>query len=467
MKNFFKDKKIRYGTFSTVTAIVVICLLVVINLVIGELDYKFDLTSAATYSIGEKSEQVLKNLSEDITVYTMFKTGNSDSIISRVEKVIDQYAKYKHIYVENKDIYLYPDFAKKYATEEKNVGLNSIIVVKGDKYRVIDYSEYFDQSTGVLNVESCLTSAITFVGLEENPVIYAITGHGEIEPENFTQFYKQAQLANYQFKTINLLENDIPSDCSILLATTSYRDYSQDEVTKIKDYLTNDGRLLFVASDVNNETHPKMLSVINAYGVDLEKNYVMEGAESDYMMYPFAVIPQLSEHSINTSLKSGNYKTLAYGSCAINTLQLKKQGLQIENVLTSTNNAYIKADGNASPNVEDGDKTGVFTLASAITDSTYTDKSHTTKIMVVGSFYMLDAQIDEMVNGGNTTFLVNCLNWLNDSEDSVYIAPKSLSSEKIVIDNGTAGKIKLMAWGVIPGIIFLIGFIVCLKRHNG
>ncbi len=466
MKKFFTDKKIRYGTFSTVITLVFIAVLIVINLIIGEIDHKFDFTSEDTYSISEKTQTVLDGLDEDITIYTLFKTGSSDNIITRVQQVLDKYAQNPHIKVENKDIYLYPDFVKNYTTEDKGVGVNSLIVTNGKLYKVINYDEYFDTS-GTFNVESCVTGAINYVGLEGSSTVYAVTGHGENEPEKFTNFVKQAELANYDFKTIDLLKNNIPEDCAVLLITSCYRDYSADEVQKIKDYLTADGRLMCVVSDINKADHPNLISILNAYGVDIGKDYILESEPANYMQLPFEVMAQETDHSINDSLKESNYKVLAYGTNDISVLELKKQGLEIEDVLTSSPTSYLKAEGNKSYNFEQGDRQGPFTIAAAVTDSTYTDKSHVTKVMVIGCFYMLDSQVDAVVNGGNTTLLVNSLNWLNDREDSIYIKPKSLAGENIIIDAGTANKIKIVAWGVIPGVIFLVGLVVCLRRRNG
>ena len=466
MKKIFTDKKIRYGAFSTVIALVFIAFLIVINLVIGEFDHKFDFTSAETYSIGEKSHEVLKNLNEDITIYTLFKTGSTDSIVSRVQKVLDQYDKDPHITVENKDLYLYPDFTKKYS-EGQSIGLNSIIVTNGDRYKVINYEEYFD-STGILNVESCVTGAINYVGLEKSPVVYVITGHGEYDFNvNFARFVKQGETAGYEFKELNLLESDIPDDCGVLLVTNCSHDYSENEVMKIMDYLSNDGRLMFAASAFEKNSYPNMLRIINNYGVDLGNNFILEGNSDNYIMYPYSLLPVIEDHSINSSLKENNYRVLAEGCFAVKTLDLKKQGLQIETLLRSTEKAIVKGEGNKYMNYEEGDETGPFTVAAAITDATYTDKSHSTKLIVIGNFNILLDNSDEMVSGGNTTFLVNSLNWLNDMEDSIFISPKSLANEKIVIDNGSVNKIKLFAWGVIPGALFIAGFVVWLIRRNG
>ncbi len=464
MSNRF-DKKFKYGTYSAVISLLVICALVVVNLIVGEFDWKFDVTAEDTYSLSEATETVLSELDEDITIYTTFQTGADDAIISRVEKVLDLYDASGKITVENKDIYLYPDFAKNYNAETDNVQVNSIIVQKDNKYRVINYSDYYSSQS--LNVESCVTGAIQYVGMDKEPVLYFITGHGELDPSQFANFTAQAELANYKIDTLNLLNSDVPDDCTALILTTSYQDYTEAEAEKIKTYLTNDGRALFIVSEITKETHPNLMSVMEAYGVTVDSGYVFEGDESRYMMYPFAIMPNIEDHEINESLIANNYSLLAYAGQALSQTEIQKQGLVIEPVLSTTADAYVKAGDNASANKEAGDISGPFDLALAVTDSSYTDTSHTTKVMIIGCLYMLVADMDSMVSGANTTFLLNCVNWLNDEGSTVYISPKSLEGTTIIIDEGSINNIKIVSWCVIPGILFLAGFIVWLRRHNG
>lgn len=463
--NKWFDKKFKYGAYSTVISLVVIGVLIVINLLIGEFDYKFDTTGDSTYSISEETEELLSKLTEEIHIYTTFQTGANDAIISRVEKILDEYDKSSSIVIENKDIYLYPEFAKNYTAQTDSVQTNSIIVQKGDKYKIIGYSDYYT-SQG-LNVESCITSAIQYVGLENDPVLYFVSGHGELDPAQFTNFKSQAELANYRVEALNLLNSDVPEDATALVITTSYQDYSAEEAEKIKTYLTNDGRAMFVVSEVSKETHPNLMSVMEAYGVTLKNGYVMEGNSEKYMMYPFYVLPEIKEHEITDSFIDNNYSALVYGGQGIEETEIQRQGLVIENILSTSADAYIKAEGNSSPNKENGDEAGPFTLATAITDSSYTDTSHTTKLVVVSSFYMLVPDADSMVSGGNTSFLLNCVNWLNDENTSIYVSPKSLEGTTIMIDEGSIGKIKVVSWVIIPGVLFLAGFIVWLRRHNG
>lgn len=41
-------------------------------------------------------------------------------------------------------------------------------------------------------------------------------------------------LANYSVKTINLLEDNIPTDCAVLMITPCSRDYSDVEAQKVR-----------------------------------------------------------------------------------------------------------------------------------------------------------------------------------------------------------------------------------------
>lgn len=467
MNKLFNDKRFKYGTYSVVVSLVFIAILVVINLIIGQFNKSFDMTKDEIFSLSDETNTVLDNINSDINVYTLFKTGSTEAIIGRVNQVIDKYAqKSSHIKVENRDLYLHPDFGGKYASENVSVDVNSIIVECGDKFKVINYSDYYNDN-GILNLESALTSALQYVNMEVAPTVYFVTGHGEPDINNFTSLNDQLKLANYTSKTVNLISEEIPSDCSVLIMTPVDRDYSKEEAEKILNYLNNDGSAFMLLGGIDKTKCPNLMGIASTYGVTLDEGYVYEGSESSYMVYPYAVLPELKEHDINSTLIAKDYHTLAVACQSVTNTQLKKQGLVIEPLLEASQKSYIKANGNSSANKEKGDKEGPFNLAVAVTDSTYTDKEHTTKLVVTGcSYYLIDPNTDSMVNNANSTFVVNAINWLNNNEDSLYIAPKSLENSSIIVDAGSASKIKIISWFVIPGILFGAGFIVWITRRN-
>lgn len=465
MKNLFKDKRIKYGTYSTVVAMIFLAILVMINLVVGQFNRSFDTTKDKLFGLSSETQQVLDNMTSKVTIYTTSKTGSSDSIGDRVEQVLTQYkqkSKVGSLNVENIDLYLHPDFAKNYNSEDKPVSTGSIIVVSNDKYRVISESDYYDSENGQFSIESAITSAIQFVDAEELPAVYFVTGHGEAEPENFSSLSKQMSLANYSVKTINLLEDNIPTDCAVLMITPCSRDYSDVEAQKVKDYLTSAGRVYCIIGGIDTANCKNLMGIINSYGLTVNSGYIYEGDENSYMMYPYAVLPTVTENDITSQITEKGYKVLTVASQALENTEIKKKDVEINPLLTTSKKSYIKEGENTAVSKENGDKSGPFNVAVSVND-----KYNNSKLIVTGcSYYLVEPNTDSMVNGANSTFVISGLNWLNDQSDNIYISPKDIMTETIVVDEASAGKLKILAWAVIPAIIFVIGFAVWAVRRN-
>ena len=78
MKKIFNDKRFKYGTYSTVITLVILAILVAVNLVAGEFDYKIDLSEDSVFSLSDETKQLLDETDEEINIYTLFSTRDSD-----------------------------------------------------------------------------------------------------------------------------------------------------------------------------------------------------------------------------------------------------------------------------------------------------------------------------------------------------------------------------------------------------
>ena len=98
-------------------------------------------------------------------VYLVAQSGQEDE---QIQKVLERYESLSgHIKVHTKDPVVNPSFTKQYT--DSSLSDNSLIVVCGDKYKVINYSDiyqsefnystYSSQTTG-FDAEGQLTSAI-------------------------------------------------------------------------------------------------------------------------------------------------------------------------------------------------------------------------------------------------------------------------------------------------------------------
>ena len=476
LKESFASKKFRYGTFSTLTAIAVIALLVVVNLVVERFPMKYDLTKDKRYSISEQTTNVLDRLTEDVRIYPLFATGQE---YTQFVEILDQYAaRSPHITVTQKDPDLYPTFVAKYQKNDEAIPANSIVVESDKRFKVIKANELYTQSMNYqtyqydltsIDIEPKVTNAIQYVLQDNTPMIYALAGHNEIElPASYQAALKDV---GYEYGTINLLlEEAVPEDCQILFIATPAKDISQLEAEKITKYLENNGKAMFfldyVPYDLTN-----LRSILVKYGVDLGQYYISEGDANYHIPNENRVIlPHMQSHDITNILIEKKYPQLVFYATGIDTQQNRKDSLEIIPVLTTSNQAFGKNSAEAaSINKEPGDVDGPFNLAVAIKDSFYVgDDYFTTQLFVMGTTSILDDAIDyNYVGGGNSSFVLNCANWLAQKEETIYVPSKAPSTSiPLSISQQQSTIISVFAIGVIPVAIFGAGLGVWLRRRN-
>ena len=224
IKDSMNKKYLKNGSYSVIISAVFIVIVIVINMIVGALPTKyseFDVSEQKLYSIGDQTKSFLKKLDKDVTIYQVVKSGSEDETIS---KLLEKYAEESdHIKVEEKDPVVNPKFTSEYTSDD--VSSNSLIVVCGDRSKVVDYSNIYEssmdyntyqsQTTG-FDGEGQITSAISYVTSEDMPVLYTLDGHGEKELDSTIQ--EDIQKANIDIKSLNLItEESVPDDAACLL----------------------------------------------------------------------------------------------------------------------------------------------------------------------------------------------------------------------------------------------------------
>ena len=182
-------KHIKNGSYSMAMAAIFIVIVVVINMIVGAIPSKYsqlDVSSSKLYTIGDETKKVLKALDKDVTIYQIAQSGSEDDTISNLLKRYEDES--KHIKVEVKDPVVNPKFASEYTTDD--LAANSLIVVCGDRNKVISYNDMYStsvdyntwqQTTTGFDGEGQIDSAISYVTSENLPILYTLDGHGEKE----------------------------------------------------------------------------------------------------------------------------------------------------------------------------------------------------------------------------------------------------------------------------------------------
>ena len=467
-------KHIKNGSYSMAMAAIFIVIVVVINMIVGAIPSKYsqlDVSSSKLYTIGDETKKVLKALDKDVTIYQIAQSGSEDDTISNLLKRYEDES--KHIKVEVKDPVVNPKFASEYTTDD--LAANSLIVVCGDRNKVISYNDMYStsvdyntwqQTTTGFDGEGQITSAIGYVTSEDLPIMYTLSGHGEKDLDS--SFKEDIQKANIDIKELNLLtEGKVPDDADCLMIVSPTSDISEDEKAEILDYLEAGGKAM-IFSDYTQDDLPNFDAVLANYGIKRAEGIVFEGDSQHYgMQMPYYLVPTVNSTDASSETASAGSYVLAPYAQGIQKTADVRDTVTIDSILTTSDQAYSKINMQSSQiEKEDGDVDGPFDLGVAITEKLDDDKE--TQIVYYSTANLMESQVNQMVSGGNEKLLLESLSWMTstDESSSVSISSKSLQSASLTVTDYDAAFWKICTIGLIPGVFLVAGFLIWLRRRK-
>lgn len=497
------------GIFSASFIAVAVAVTVFANLIASTLTTSagwasLDMTSQALYSITSDTEEMLKKLDQDITLYVMSSKENADETM---KKTLGRYSSAsKHIKVEYKDTTLYPNFYKEYTDETPNS--NSIIVVNkaSGRAKVVDYNDIYvvDQSSyyytgqssaSSYDCEGQLDSAISYVQSESTYTIYQIEGHDEavLDSQNFgtvNNLTDAVEKYNCEIKSIKLPSVDKISteECSALLILGPEKDYTKDEAKKVIDYLNAGGKAIIALENMASQgvDKPNFASILETFNIKLQSGIV---AENDASYYSSQYGPWYAFADGITGYASGltSYVFTPY-TAGMKQVDAESTDTIYTALASSSNSSVLKTDvSNAkSYEKEKGDVSGPFDTVVAVsktieaennseaenetTDSEDLDSTANTKtadLLVFGSVYSLSDAMDELVSGSNIQIVTNALKDYIDTEvQAISVPAKSLSTEQLTVTESGSRLFGILISVVAPVVILAAGIIVWVRRRK-
>ena len=237
IKNLFRSSESRNGSYSVGITALVIVIIVIVNLIAGQIPEKYrnlDVSSTKIYDISKTSKKLLQNVKDNVTFTVL---ANKEETDERIVTFLSKYAALSSkISVEWIDPVLHPSALTEYDAAE-----NSIVVSCEDtgKTKVVSFSDIIvaDMSsyyyTGTISEaqfdgEGQLSSAVNYVTSDVERKIYQTSGHGEQTLSSTIQDLMEKN--NYTLEGVNTVMNPtIPEDCELLLMYAPSSDLTEDE----------------------------------------------------------------------------------------------------------------------------------------------------------------------------------------------------------------------------------------------
>lgn len=483
---FNKRNRKRGLTKTGITAIVIACIIAA-NIGITYVPDKYtnlDMTGNKIFEITASTEELLSGLNEDVTIYVLADEKNEDATVGRT---LAQYDDYDRVTVEYVDPNKNPTFAAGYGDE--GLEANSCIVVCGEKYKTVPYSDMYIQTinydtyqydTTGYDAEGAITSAIYLVTTDDIPVVYNITGNDEVEMGS--KFRSAVERENIELKDLNILTADeIPSDAAAIMLLAPGTDLNERSAEIILDYLISGGHAYILTRYTGSEMK-NLDGILSYYGVIREDGLVFETDRSAYAQYPYEIITTIQSTSTADSM-TGLY-IMSYGPEGYTVSDDIRDMTSVEVIASTSEKAVLKTDPEhmTSAGFEEGDKEGSFSLGVWITetpgigeidsdgstasksDASY--RSEETRIAAFPTDTMVIDEIDATVSGTNLSLFTELMGRLVDHDVKVSVPSKPFSSEVI-----TVSSMHMILWGVglilfVPLILIITGAAVWIARRR-
>ncbi len=471
---------------SVSSAVLFIAIVMVFNFVFDTFlgsSLRWDWSQTDLYSLGEITDQLLKDLDKDVKIIGLFEKGSAQvTDVANIELLLEKYEQKSggRITVQYIDPVKTPSIITQLDPDDVLKPKQNDFAVwceETGKVKVlgiydllkIGYDEYYNQRIEGVTAEVSISGAVLYVSSEDTPVVYMTKGHGEEDyTDNFTSMISLIRNNNFEIKDLDMLTSaEIPEDASLLIMLNPTSDINAADKKSIGDYL-NKGRSLLIMTEFNNYSYPILNSLLSEYNIEISNDRVREGdkerrlSDNGYIFFADASAGMIAESSVEKM-------TLMMNPRAVVQLKNAKEWIKTEEFLITGDQASLEPEGN----VEDSKQPGVAALAIATEHSGHVDGSTVTdpaKVLIIGSTGFIS---DSILNYYGTQVyniyaFYGSLNWLVDAENQdLMISPKALPSYLLKSGTNTgywaAAVITVL---MIPVGLFITALVVFRKRKN-
>lgn len=509
------NRRLRYGGMAVAVTALVVVGVVLLNVLVGALYDRFplslDLTSNDLFSLSQETEDMIASVDRPVEIVAFFSeetarnpsTGVTeiDTIIRQLYETWNQYELRSGglVTVEYIDLISQRSALTEY-TKYGDVQEWSVLFRSGEgdeeRYRLKNINEfytyeqdYYGNVTSITSLAEVTTaSGVKAVSNEEDLQVMLLTGHNEDENviSRLTDLY---ELNGYTVNQINLASSqEIGEAVTTAIVAAPASDFSDAEITRLRDWLTNDGKLgrnlmVVVNSLATSQDCPNLYEFLDdGYQIEVTDNLVVETDDNRNLMgyngqLIYGDLPEspIASTAAESSVLSGNPRQI-----------LLKAGTDTEQTLyniplvTFPETSRIIPFGGTDDDQQQADEYPIAGMGMAV-NWTYDNSGEEsvlvqTNVVVCSQGMVVDTMatiagnqtlslID--ANSGNETVMLDIMNYINGNEDSVTISGKSLAANtSLDLSTGTANVLGIVLTVVLPVGLLIICLVVFLRRRH-
>ena len=451
----------RHSAFSVGLIAIAVAATILFNLLAAQLPdsiKQFDMTDSGIYDITDTTLAITGAMTEDVQIIVLNDKLNVDTRISRF---FEKYAGLSdHLILEYIDPVVYPSILKPYEAESNSVVVRCEATGRQETFALddvigIDQMSYYYYGTRVetdFDAEGLLTAAVDGVLNTAGHKVYTLHGHSEINMwETAQELLKKSHI---EVDFVNLMtDGAIPADCETLIITAPIKDLADDELAKLREYLSAGGQIMYFM-DGSETSLPNFEALCADYGMTVNPGYVMD-SQSYYQNNPFLIFPKFSTATAATGVIASDQLLMMYMSRGMTLSTPVRDTITVESFLDTSEGGYLMVNNEAM-------NPGKYSVGAVATE-VVGDK--TARFVVFGSHSPQDSELNTAFgNLDNLEFFVASVTAGFDDVSPISIEAVSLSEPKNTIT--ASGTLSILIVLILPALVLLVGFVHWLRRRR-
>ena len=459
---FLGERSTKYGANAALYSLIAFGVLIALNYLGTRYYHRFDLTEARVYSLSSQSQQVVKNLDQELEIHAFVAAGTDPQLE-------DLLASYGYASDRLSSTIVDPDTRPDLVERFQIMSLPSIHLQYGERSHVV---------TSIS--EENLTNGMIKVAQAEAKTIYFVEGHGapSIDDNQQGQGYSQFKVAleneGYTVRKLVLSpDTAVPDDTNVLIIAGAQRSLLPHETQAIDHYLKQEGHALFLLSP---RVTPELSTYLTNWGVQVGNDVIVDEQIQLLRGRTFTLTPVVTSygsHPITAALgRRGGAALTSYGvSRSVEPSLNENAGLSLVSLAQTGPNSWAETDlegifQNQTATIGEQDRRGPISLAVAVTANLKEmggEQEGNSRLAVFGNAIFANNQyINQYFN---RDFLLNTISWLGGEEELISIRPRTLRASRVQFTQEQGTTIFYLSVLILPEILLIAGLAMWWSRR--
>jgi len=256
-------------------------------------------------------------------------------------------------------------------------------------------------------------------------------------------------------------DSAVPDDCNLLIIAGPRTAFSETELQKIDQFLTQGGRLFMLFNELSSKNPTGLEPILARWGVNVVPDVVVDRHHSTTASAQDVIVFNFGSHPVvNPLTKLALQLILPRPVRHVDWTSPPADAPKVEELAFSSPQSTLMGDPVAAPRS--------YPLMAAVEQKTTAGVANTrgtTRILVVGDSFFLGNQMIEA--GANRDFVGYAANWLLDRTVLLEgIGPRPVKEYRLTITRAQQKQIRWLMLGALPGSVLIFGWLVWLVRRT-